>query len=90
MQKRAGGASSSRGVTRIPYSGWRHIRSQTRPRRLGNPWRVASGPQHSPRLHGHVETPPHSEYRLGVTEVINAALVDNDYELVTPVVEITL
>jgi hypothetical protein len=30
------------------------------------------------------------KHRLGVTEVINAALVDNDYELVNPVVEITL
>ncbi len=36
-------------------------------------------------------TPPwYGSYRLGATEIINAALVDNAYELVNPVVEITL
>ncbi len=29
-------------------------------------------------------------YRLGATEIVNAALVDNAYEPVDPVVEITL
>jgi Icc-related predicted phosphoesterase len=29
-------------------------------------------------------------YRLGATEIINAALVDNAYEFVNPVVELTL
>ncbi len=38
---------------------------------------------------GHVHS-GYGRYRLGVTEVINAALVDNAYELVNPVVEITL
>jgi Icc-related predicted phosphoesterase len=38
---------------------------------------------------GHVHS-GYGRYRLGVTEVINAALVNNAYALVNPVVEITL
>jgi Icc-related predicted phosphoesterase len=38
---------------------------------------------------GHIHS-DYGRYRLGVTEVINAALVNNDYELVNPVVELTL
>jgi Icc-related predicted phosphoesterase len=38
---------------------------------------------------GHIHS-GYGRYRLGATEIINAALVDNDYRLVNPVVEITL
>ncbi len=31
----------------------------------------------------------YGRYRLGATQVINAALVDGDYEPVSPVVELT-
>jgi Icc-related predicted phosphoesterase len=38
---------------------------------------------------GHIH-PAYGLYRLGDTEIVNASVVDNDYEPVHPVVEITL
>ena len=38
---------------------------------------------------GHIHS-GYGRYQLGETEVINAALVDNDYRPVNPLVEITL
>lgn len=40
-------------------------------------------------LCGHIHS-GYGRYRLGATEIVNAALVDNDYRPVHPVVEITL
>jgi Icc-related predicted phosphoesterase len=38
---------------------------------------------------GHIHS-GHGRYRLGATEIINAALVDNEYRLVNELIEITL
>ena len=38
---------------------------------------------------GHIH-PGYGRYRLGETEIINAAYVDNDYQPVNPLVEIEL
>jgi Icc-related predicted phosphoesterase len=38
---------------------------------------------------GHIHS-GYGVYRLGATEIVNAALVDDDYRPVHPVVEITL
>ena len=38
---------------------------------------------------GHIHS-GYGRYRLNATEIINASLVNNAYELVNPVVEITL
>jgi Icc-related predicted phosphoesterase len=38
---------------------------------------------------GHIHS-GYGRYRLSATEIINAALVDNDYERVNPIVELTL
>jgi Icc-related predicted phosphoesterase len=38
---------------------------------------------------GHIHA-AYGRYRLGATEIVNAALVDNDYRPVNPVIEISL